>query len=561
MDQNTRGIWDGAILSMNTSGGHLKRYFSSNSTTSFWSLSLVAGIGLLFSILSLWFHRGSSREPPSLKGFIPIISNTYQYMTDMHGFLQRVAHAQRHSSIIKFRLGPKKIYMVSGEANIQTINQPSRSISPDVFFLQVMQNVWGASKDELAKFEQDKSGRRKNPIPGHDVAPNQPRLWHGQHHIYSEYLQRTDHANHLADKYFQLFADRLTKQPLGEWTELSLRSFFENDMAEAALVALMGPRLLELNPGFWPAMWEFARLAPQLMWGLPKWVNPKPWKIRDEFHAMCRRYIDAASKDSQSREIDENSKWEPCYGSRMARELVKWASENLSLETTAGMVATFIFGTNANSVPMSLWAMMELIADPELYQAVREECIAASTADPITGQRTFELEKLMSMPLLQSVYIETLRLHVSINVTREVTQPITLDGHLLASGSLIQAPSQIGQYNESVWGSDGHPASEFWAGRHLKRSGGKVEFTMAGRTSSFFPFGGGSSICPGRVFAKQEIIMTLAALITRFEIEMIEWTHLDGSRSDRPAQNDLSYIGAVGIPPDRDMKIRWKRLW
>ncbi|KAK2037424.1 cytochrome P450 [Colletotrichum somersetense] len=520
-----------------------------------------AGISLFLVILFSWIHRGSSREPPSLKGFIPIISNTYQYMTDMHGFLQRVSHAQQHSNIIKFQLGPKKIYMVSGEANIQTINQPSRNISPDTFFLQVMQNVWGASKEELAKFEQDKSGRRKNPIPGYDVAPNQARLWHGQHHIYTEYLQRTDHANHLADKYFQLFTERLISYPLGEWTELSLKSFFENDMAEAALVALMGPRLLELNSGFWPAMWEFARLAPQLMWGLPKWVNPRPWRVRDKFHAMCRRYIDAASKDSHSHYFDEDTKWEPCYGSQMARELVKWASDNLSLETTAGMIATFIFGTNANSVPMSTWAMMELIADPELYQAVREECLAASTADPITGKRTFELEKLMSMPLLQSVYVETLRLHVSINVTREVTQPITLDGYLLAEGSLIQAPSQIGQYNESVWGSIEHPASEFWIGRHLKKSGEKVEFTMAGRTNSFFPFGGGSSICPGRVFAKQEIIMTLAALVTRFEIELLEWTHSDGSRSERPAKNDLSYIGAVGIPPDRDMKVRWKRLW
>ena len=230
---------------------------------------------------------------------------------------------------------------------------------------------------------------------------------------------------------------------------------------------------------------------------------------------------------------------------------------------------------------MSLWAMMELIADPELYRAVREECLAASSVDLVTGERTFDPQSLLAMPLLQSVYIETLRLHISINVTREVTQPIKLDGHLLTPGSLIQAPSQIGQYNEAVWGTSGHPASQFWAGRHLKHDGGKAEFTMAGRTSSFFPFGtylllvlyhccfvdkfstigGGPSICPGRVFAKQEILMTIAALVTRFEIEMIDWVHADGSKSDRPPQNDQSHIGAIGIPPDRDMNIRWKRLW
>lgn len=73
--------------------------------------------------------------------------------------------------------------------------------------------------------------------------------------------------------------------------------------------------------------------------------------------------------------------------------------------------------------------------------------------------------------------------------------------------------------------------------------------------------GGGTSICPGRVFAKQEILMTVAILVTRFEIEYLQWTTLDGAKSDRPAQNDNSFIGAVGIPPDRDMKIRWKRLW
>lgn len=234
--------------------------------------------------------------------------------------------------------------MVSGDKNIQTINQPSHTISPDVFFLEVMSNVWGASSDEVVRFANDKSGRRKNPVPGHDVKPGQARLWHGQHHVYSEYLQRTEQAHFLADKYYQLFSDRLAQQPLGEWKELSLHQFFESDMAEAALAALMGPRIIELNPDFWPAMWEFARLAPQLMWGLPRWVNPKPWKIREDFHAMCRRYVDSASKEFDWHGPDVDSKWEPHYGSRMARELVTWATKNLSAETTAGMVATFIFG-------------------------------------------------------------------------------------------------------------------------------------------------------------------------------------------------------------------------
>jgi hypothetical protein len=379
--------------------------------------------------------------------------------------------------------------MVSGEKNIQAINRPSHKISPDVFFLEVMTNVWGAKRTEIEKFAADKSGRSKNPIPGHDVKAGETRLWAGQHHVYSEYLQKTDYANALTGKYFELFSERLERQPLGEWREVRLCQFFESDMADAALVALMGPRIVELNSEFWPAMWEFARLAPQLMWGLPQWMNRTPWKIREKFHSMCGKYVAAASEKFDRSGPDADSEWEPHYGSRMARELVTWATQNLSKETTAGMVATFIFGTNANSVPLSTWALMEIVKDPELYRAVREECLAASYADQVTGRRTFDVQKLISSPILQSVYVETLRLHVSINVTREVTQPITLGGYLLTPGSLIQAPSQIGAYNEDVWGTEGHPASEFWGWRNLRYSDDEPEFTMAGKTSSFFPFG------------------------------------------------------------------------
>lgn len=56
-------------------------------------------------------------------------------------------------------------------------------------------------------------------------------------------------------------------------------------------------------------------------------------------------------------------------------------------------------------------------------------------------------------------------------------------------------------------------------------------------------------------------MLSLAMIITRFDVEFVEWTMLDGEPSDRAAQDDPAYAGAVTLPPDRDMKIRWKRLW
>jgi hypothetical protein len=67
-------------------------------------------------------------------------------------------------------------------------------------------------------------------------------------------------------------------------------------------------------------------------------------------------------------------------------------------------------------------------------------------------------------------------------------------------------------------------------------------------------------MCPGRHFAKQEIMSTLAIIVTTFDVEMIEWVSFDGkSKSDRPAKDNLKNSGSAALPPDRDIKVRWRR--
>ncbi|KAK0642890.1 hypothetical protein B0T16DRAFT_173808 [Cercophora newfieldiana] len=38
-------------------------------------------------------------------------------------------------------------------------------------------------------------------------------------------------------------------------------------------------------------------------------------------------------------------------------------------------------------------------------------------------------------------------------------------------------------------------------------------------------------------------------------------TMLDGKPSDRAPRDDPTYAGTIATPPDREMKVRWKRLW
>lgn len=203
---------------------------------------------------------------------------------------------------------------------------------------------------------------------------------------------------------------------------------------------------------------------------------------------------------------------------------------------------------------------MEIIKDPSLLQAVRDEVAMVTSTDPETGSPSIDSRKLAALPLLQSIFTETLRLRINFNIIRDVKQPITLDGHTIPRGSLLQAPMQVAHYNEAVWGATGHPAAHFWAERHVRTGdGSRRVYSMAGSSTSYFPFGGGANMCPGRHLAKFEILTTIALVVSRFDIELVGWINPDGSPSHRAAECDIRFCGAGAMPPDREMKIRWMR--
>lgn len=146
-----------------------------------------------------------------------------------------------------------------------------------------------------------------------------------------------------------------------------------------------------------------------------------------------------------------------------------------------------------------MWAMIHVLRDEPLLAALREEALSAVTTDEVTGQRVLDTRKLVNLPLMQSVYVEAMRLHTSFNPMRKAAKPLNIQGYNIEKGALVQTCSRIAHLEEEVWATGGHPASEFWGWRHVKtveevdeRTGETVprqRFTMAGRPSSFFPYG------------------------------------------------------------------------
>lgn len=527
--------------------------------------TITVSLGVLLLLTLALRPSRRNQQPPMLSETIPYVSNTLQYLTDMNTFLARAKKALAKRNIVGFRLGGKPFYFLTSPPNIQTFFRTSPAIGFETFILIAITNMMGATSNDVAKFANDKSGRQPNPAPG--TAKDAKRYWFDMHTMMHKYLSTTHYSNALATTYQRFLGRELDAYLSGGdhhdgWTETRIIPLMKATMAKAAILSLQGEYIFKVVPDLLDRFWEYDKVLGTILFGPPKWLFPGVYAKAERFCGATAKYHQAAASkfdwDGPEMEMD----WEPVFGSRFWREFSRWMVECGFTPRTCGGFAgvTGIVGINANTVPVCTWAIMEMIRDRDLLTRLREEIDGVLVVE--NGETRFDLQRLVNLPLLQSVYVEVMRLRVSINVTREVVQPLEVEGYLLKPGSVLQAPTELSHYDEAVWGVEGHPAAEFWAERHVKYVDGAPVFEMRGRPTDFFPYGGGVAICPGRHFAKQEIMLTIAMLASKFEYEFVSWVDIvSGSPSDRPPINDPKYAGAAGVPPDRDMKVRVKRLW
>ncbi|KAM7192626.1 Cytochrome P450 [Rhypophila sp. PSN 637] len=507
-----------------------------------------------------WVSRSSG--PPSLAD--PI---TFVFSNDK--FMKRAMNKARNknANIVQFHLGPKRTYLISGPQNIQAILSRSSMTYDRVMLEMTFPRLYGFTADELSRFANDKSGRKTKPLPGTENTPPEQRLWHAFEHVHYDFMSRSHHFKPAVEAFAQELHNVLeAKYPLagiGGWSKVSVIELCRKEVTTCAITALFGPNLLALNPGFVDTFWTFDSYAVSLVLGFPAWINPRPYKAHDQYVNMIQRYLDSGLRDSDWDRANVDADWEPLFGARVCRELVKWLLDaGFERRSAAGALGALLFAQNSNSIPTAMWMLMEILVT------------AYSIPD---DPRTLDIQKVATLPLLQSMFVETLRLHTDFNIMRNVEKPMTVDGVQMAAGTLLLLPLRTAHYEDEAWAAPpDHPADKFWAQRHIKYvpeenegealpddvpRGKKRVFSMAARPSSFSPFGGGTPICPKRHFAKREILTMVAILVRRFEIEFDGWTKLDESPSERRAADDKRYSGGGATPPDRDMVLRFRRIW
>lgn len=206
-----------------------------------------------------------------------------------------------------------------------------------------------------------------------------------------------------------------------------------------------------------------------------------------------------------------------------------------------------------NSVVAGLWTVLEIFSDKVLLEKVRREVSKCRDSSP-SG---FDINRLLENPLLQSIYAEILRLRVHMLIARAPAfDDLSIKDWVIPRGKLLVMSTTVAHMDPETWNTgenNEHPVNTFWAERFLKhgsvpnsgprRSSNTTdshscpvktsegnsdmcpafqknsEFAIKDVEGAWFPYGGGPRQCPGRHFAKRDIIFTAAVMVTYFDLE------------------------------------------
>ena len=221
--------------------------------------------------------------------------------------------------------------------------------------------------------------------------------------------------------------------------------------------------------------------------------------------------------------------------------------------------------------------MYEVLCDSSLLQRVRIETDDCRNKSQSKSLR-FDMTALCAKPFLQSLYAEALRLYVSTSIIRSPEDGnLHLEEWTIPKGALVMIPSYVVHRDPTTWSATDLDQSRsidtFWPERFLTHTKPlnpqpsdrfenkdknppqnlPASFSIDNLSGCFMPYGGGHGICPGRHFAKYEIITALATFVTSFDIEI-----LDNINKGR-VQPDLAGFGFGALKPKGRVPVRIRR--
>jgi len=212
-----------------------------------------------------------------------------------------------------------------------------------------------------------------------------------------------------------------------------------------------------------------------------------------------------------------------------------------------------------NSAVAAFWCCYELYSHPELLSEMRDGLRATARTSPSDNFLHMDVDQVSAkFPKWEAFVREVLRLKAYNLSARAVLRDTTLEGgYLLKKDSILLIPSAEIHSDPEMWGT---AAEEFRPERFLKEGG----IRSGVPASSYRTFGAGPTLCPGRHLFMTEMIVLMAIMVLKYDIQPVGGVWGEIERQAHMLKAILAPARDIEVDMverDCDEKNRWKFYW
>ncbi|KAF2756237.1 cytochrome P450 [Pseudovirgaria hyperparasitica] len=447
---------------------------------------------------------------------------------------------------VRISLPVDEIYMISGPTTLAALWRQKWLSSPIFAYTVGLKYIFGMREESIRTYKADNSGVYQKPHPDSNVEPRN-RLDYLTHNGLLKGLAK-EGLGPLLQRFEHNFRSRLSSLGVTEeWVEMpDLLEFFEQNVGNSILEALFGPTLLT-RKNFLRDLWDFDRGIRFLGKRFPWFLAPKAHRARDRMLAHLQAWYIEARKGFTEASILPDGDGDPFWGSELVRSRQRYllAADEQDDAAVSSVDLGLLWTSVTNIVPNALLTILHVFEDQELQSKLRQSLAnLTKRSDGVS----FNVEDLLQDPLMNSVYAETLRLHVHVFTTRCSPHQDFTDGRwFVPRNKVFMVNSYPAHMDNSYWNTkDGkHPLNTFWAERFIldpsdplsgprkdglshddlgdkgiEKAGEKL-FTLKGLDGAWIPYGGGYGACPGRHLARRQLLLIMATMLSMFDVEFL----------------------------------------
>ncbi|KAJ1558797.1 Lanosterol 14-alpha-demethylase [Cladochytrium tenue] len=218
------------------------------------------------------------------------------------------------------------------------------------------------------------------------------------------------------------------------------------------------------------------------------------------------------------------------------------------------LIALLMGGQHTSSTTSS-WILFELARRPDIVAELLKEQSMVLTGKPDTPPHklpSIDYDSLRSMKLLNSVMMESLRLHAPIHtIMRKVESPVVNGDVVIPAGHFICASPQVSQLDPTRFPDP----TRFDPYRHIAGVDTTAEWTIGGvdvaqksARSHFLPFGAGRHRCIGEAFAYVQNKLIVSLFLRDYEISLPK-----DPKTGEPVFPQADYTSLIVVPKEGSM--------